>query len=287
MAESGILPWSGVLVEPLKILFFNNWLNHGFLLPLGMEQVHAAGGSILFLLEENPGPGFGILAACALTVGTEKKDTASSLVIQMFGGIHEVYFPYVLADLRLLAAAVAGGVAGNYCFMLTNCQLSGPASPGSIITILMMAETGRWFGLITGILISAAVSFGVSRVILCHLAGKKGHGVKTRPEVQEKIWMDEVQEKQPGPEKKRKAENMRYILYVMPGWDPVPWPARFLKKLKAEGVSSMVFTCPLTISLRMRMCWSARRALLPACRIRVIHVLQWRIWPIWAAMGSC
>ena len=98
MAESGILPWSGVLVEPLKILFFNNWLNHGFLLPLGMEQVHAAGGSILFLLEENPGPGFGILAACALTVGTEKKDTASSLVIQMFGGIHEVYFPYVLAD---------------------------------------------------------------------------------------------------------------------------------------------------------------------------------------------
>lgn len=73
MAESGILPWSGVLVEPLKILFFNNWLNHGFLLPLGMEQVHAAGGSILFLLEENPGPGFGILAACALTVGTEKR----------------------------------------------------------------------------------------------------------------------------------------------------------------------------------------------------------------------
>lgn len=120
----------------------------------------------------------------------------------MFGGIHEVYFPYVLADLRLLAAAVAGGVAGNYCFMLTNCQLSGPASPGSIITILMMAETGRWFGLITGILISAAVSFGVSRVILCHLAGKKGHGVKTRPEVQEKIWTDEGQEKQPGPEKK-------------------------------------------------------------------------------------
>ena len=240
MAESGILPWSGVLVEPLKILFFNNWLNHGFLLPLGMEQVHAAGGSILFLLEENPGPGFGILAACALTVGTEKKDTASSLVIQMFGGIHEVYFPYVLADLRLLAAAVAGGVAGNYCFMLTNCQLSGPASPGSIITILMMAETGRWFGLITGILISAAVSFGVSRVILCHLAGKKGHGVKTRPEVQEKIWTDEGQEKQPGPEKKGKAENMRIYFVCDAGMGSSAMAsALFKKKLKAEGVSGM------------------------------------------------
>ena len=168
MAESGILPWSGVLVEPLKILFFNNWLNHGFLLPLGMEQVHAAGGSILFLLEENPGPGFGILAACAL------------------------------------------------------------------------AETGRWFGLITGILISAAVSFGVSRVILCHLAGKKGHGVKTRPEVQEKIWMDEVQEKQPGPEKKGKAENMRIYFVCDAGMGSSAMAsALFKKKLKAEGVSGM------------------------------------------------
>ncbi len=252
MVESGILPWSGVLVEPLKILFFNNWLNHGFLLPLGMEQVHTAGGSILFLLEENPGPGFGILAACALAAGTEKRDTASSLVIQMFGGIHEVYFPYVLVDVRLLAAAVAGGVAGNYCFMLTNCRLRGPASPGSMITILMMAENGRWLGLIAGILVSAAVSFGVARVILCHPAGKKGRGVKMRPEVQEKIWVDVGQEERPGtetgphpeeqagPGKKGKAENMKIYFVCDAGMGSSAMAsALFKKKLKAEGVSGM------------------------------------------------
>ena len=264
MAESGLLPWSGVLVEPLKILFFNNWLNHGFLLPLGMEQVRTAGGSILFLLEENPGPGFGILAACALWAGTEKKDTASSLVIQMFGGIHEVYFPYVLADVRLLAAAVAGGVAGNYCFMLTNCRLRGPASPGSMITILMMAENGRWPGLVAGILVSAAVSFGVAWVILCHPAGNKGRSVNTGPEVREKRWADVGQEEQQeteigphpeerqeteagphpeeqaGPGKKGKAENMKIYFVCDAGMGSSAMAsALFKKKLKAEGVSGM------------------------------------------------
>lgn len=264
MAESGLLPWSGVLVEPLKILFFNNWLNHGFLLPLGMEQVRTAGGSILFLLEENPGPGFGILAACALWAGTEKKDTASSLVIQMFGGIHEVYFPYVLADVRLLAAAVAGGVAGNYCFMLTNCRLRGPASPGSIITILMMAENGRWPGLVAGILVSAAVSFGVAWVILCHPAGKKGRSVNMGAEVREKMWADVGQEEQQetetgphpeerqeteagphpeeqeGPGKKGKAENMKIYFVCDAGMGSSAMAsALFKKKLKAEGVTGM------------------------------------------------
>lgn len=182
MAESGLLPWSSVLVEPLKILFFNNWLNHGFLLPLGVEQARAAGGSILFLLEENPGPGFGILAALALSrPGVRlKREMTSSLVIQMFGGIHEIYFPYVLADLRLLAAAMAGGIAGNYCFMLTGCRLRGPASPGSIITILLMSDSSHWIALTAGILVSAAVSFGLSWMIMEHPGGTDGKPVEKR-----------------------------------------------------------------------------------------------------------
>lgn len=181
MAGQGLLPWSGVLVEPLKILFLNNWLNHGLLLPLGLEQVREAGGSLLFLLEANPGPGFGLLAALALSRRAEKREMTSSLVIQMFGGIHEIYFPYVLTDLRLLAAVMAGGVAGNYCFMLMGCQLRGPASPGSIITILLVSAPKHWIALIAGILASAAVSFSLAWLILLRPSGKKEDSVEKEP----------------------------------------------------------------------------------------------------------
>ena len=223
LADFGLLPWSAVLVEPLKILFFNNWLNHGFLLPLGLEQVRSAGGSILFLLETNPGPGFGILTACALTARKERKDMASNLVIQMFGGIHEIYFPYVLADLRLVTAAVAGGVAGNYSFMLTGCRLRGPASPGSVITILMMSQPGQWLGLIAGILVSAVVSFGVACLFLRHAVAEKGDVV--RPEE---------------PVKRKRADTIKIYFVCDAGMGSSAMAcALFKKKLKAAGVGSM------------------------------------------------
>lgn len=228
MAESGLLPWSSVLVEPLKILFFNNWLNHGFLLPLGVEQARAAGGSILFLLEENPGPGFGILAALALSrPGVRlKREMTSSLVIQMFGGIHEIYFPYVLADLRLLAAAMAGGIAGNYCFMLTGCRLRGPASPGSIITILLMSDSSHWIALTAGILVSAAVSFGLAWMIMEHPAGTVGKPVGNRPEEPARgRW---------------KAGTMKIYFVCDAGMGSSAMAsALFKRKLKAEAIEGM------------------------------------------------
>ena len=235
MAESGFLPWSAILVEPLKILFFNNWLNHGFLLPLGLEQVRTAGGSLLFLLEENPGPGFGILAACAMCRRTEKKDMASTMMIQMFGGIHEVYFPYVLADLRLLAAAVAGGVAGNYCFFLTGCSLRGPASPGSVITIFMMSETGGRPGLLAGILLSAAVSFVTAWLILSYVPGKGRAGVPTHAQVRQENTSGQGE-----PPKKRTEENMKLYFVCDAGMGSSAMAgALFKKKLKAEGVEGI------------------------------------------------
>lgn len=188
MMRAGLLPLVSFLVEPLKILFFNNWLNHGFLLPLGMEQAGPTGNSILFLLESNPGPGFGILAAYALICRNQRKETASSLIIEMFGGIHEVYFPYVLSDLKLLLAAMAGGIAGNYCFLSFGSGLSGPPSPGSVLTILMMADAKQWPGLLMGIGASAAVSCLLSCLILSRAGRYKRADKNVHKEEEDRQW---------------------------------------------------------------------------------------------------
>lgn len=172
MIEKGVIPFISVVVEPLKIMFFNNWINHGFFLPLGLEQMKTKGSSILFLLETNPGPGFGILLAHALVYRSMRKQMLSSLIIQSLGGIHEIYFPYVLSDIRLLAAAIVGGIAGNYCFMVTGSGLLGPASPGSIITIMIMADKRHWLGIVMGILISAVVTCLLSCLIMSKKKGK-------------------------------------------------------------------------------------------------------------------
>lgn len=60
---TGLLPLTSILIEPAKVLFLNNAINHGVLSPIGVEQVKSTGQSILFLLEANPGPGLGVLLA--------------------------------------------------------------------------------------------------------------------------------------------------------------------------------------------------------------------------------
>ena len=166
LINMGIIPFISFVVEPLKIIFFNNWINHGIFLPLGLEQLKNQGSSILFLLETNPGPGFGILLAYTLVNRNMRKPMVSSMIIQFLGGIHEVYFPYILSDIRLLGGAIAGSIVGNYCFMITGSGLMGPASPGSIITILIMADKKHWLGIVMGVSISAAVSCLLSCLIL-------------------------------------------------------------------------------------------------------------------------
>lgn len=169
MTERGLLPLVSLVVEPLKIMFLNNSLNHGVFIPLGMEQMERTGKSVLFLIESNPGPGLGILLAYLALHRKENKDagdTVTVMAVHLLGGIHEVYFPYVLSDLRLLAAVMAGGAAGTMCFGLLDAGLKGPVSPGSILTILLMAGTGDWGTILLGILASCAVSFGAACVIL-------------------------------------------------------------------------------------------------------------------------
>ncbi|MFS0782803.1 PTS mannitol transporter subunit IICB [Bacillus sp. 1P06AnD] len=167
MIQWGALPLASVFVEPAKVLFLNNAINHGILSPIGIEQAASAGKSILFLIESNPGPGLGILLAVMLFgKGVAKKTAPGAAIIHFFGGIHEIYFPYILMKPVLLLAAIAGGIAGVFTFGLFNVGLVAAASPGSIFALLGMTPKGDFLGVLAGVTAATAVSFVVSAVIL-------------------------------------------------------------------------------------------------------------------------
>ncbi len=153
-------PLLAVLVDPAKVLFLNNAVNHGIMTPLGIEQAAEMGHSMLFLVDPNPGPGLGILLACwAFGKGTTKQSAPGAAIIQLFGGIHEIYFPYVLAHPLLLLAVMGGNICALSFFTLMDFGLVAPASPGSIISIILMSPRGQVLTGIAGVLIGTAVSF--------------------------------------------------------------------------------------------------------------------------------
>ncbi|EFQ58246.1 PTS system, mannitol-specific IIC component [Streptococcus downei F0415] len=164
-----LLPLANLIIEPAKILFLNNALNHGIFTPLGTEQVQQVGKSVLFLLEANPGPGLGVLLAYAFFgKGSAKSSSWGAMIIHFFGGIHEIYFPYVMMKPAMFLAVIAGGLTGTFTFQTLNAGLTAPASPGSIIAIMGMAPKG-WgphLSVLAGVFASAIVSFLVASVIL-------------------------------------------------------------------------------------------------------------------------
>lgn len=167
LQDRGLLPLTAIFIEPAKVLFLNNAIGQGILTPLGTTQLADLGKSVLFLLESNPGPGIGILLAyCVFGKGNAKANAYGASVIHFFGGIHEIYFPYILMKPALVVAAIAGGVTGTFVFTTLNVGLVGVSSPGSVITIMMMAATGDRIKILIGILAAAAVSFLISAVIV-------------------------------------------------------------------------------------------------------------------------
>lgn len=164
---AGLLPIANVIIEPAKILFLNNAINHGILTPLGLEQAAEAGKSILFLLEANPGPGLGILLAFTFFgKGASRSSAPGAAIIQFFGGIHEIYFPYVLMKPALILAAIGGGVSGVIVFQIFGAGLVAASSPGSIIAVLAMTARDSYIGVILGVLVATVVSFAISAFIL-------------------------------------------------------------------------------------------------------------------------
>ena len=161
--EHSLLPLVSIFVEPAKVLFLNNAINHGIFSPIGLEQARETGESIMFLLETNPGPGLGVLLAYWMFAeGNAKESAPGAVIIQFFGGIHEIYFPSLLARPVLILAPIAGSAAGLLFYSLTDAGLVAPASPGSIISVLAMAPKGKTVVVLLGIVISAIVSFVVA-----------------------------------------------------------------------------------------------------------------------------
>ena len=156
-----------VIIEISKIFFINNFINHGFLAVMGYKELLLDGKSLFFLLETNPGPGLGILLALYFLSKNKRKNMFSSMIIEFFGGIHEIYFSYVLKNLKLISAVILGGLAGNIFFYYFNVSLSGVPSPGSVILITLLSSGSRII-LLTGILLSSMISFGAAYMILTY-----------------------------------------------------------------------------------------------------------------------
>ena len=162
-----LLPLAAIFIEPAKILFLNNAINHGVLSPLGVAASQQSGRAIHFLLETNPGPGLGLLIAFYVAGKGMLKETApGSMIIHFLGGIHEVYFPYVLAHPIMILAMIAGGFSADLWFVISGAGLVAAPSPGSIFAYLAVIPPGQHFQVLTGVLIGAVVSALVGMLIL-------------------------------------------------------------------------------------------------------------------------
>lgn len=167
LMDNKLLPLAAIIIEPAKILFLNNAINHGVLSPLGIVASKETGSAIHFLLETNPGPGLGLLVAYFVAGKDMLKQSApGAMIIHFFGGIHEIYFPYVLAHPIMLLSVMAGGFVGDLWFVISKAGVVAPPSPGSILAYLAVIPGGQHFAVLTGVLLAAVTSFVVGVLIL-------------------------------------------------------------------------------------------------------------------------
>lgn len=174
LVQNGLLPLVAIFVEPAKVLFLNNAINHGIFTPLATAQAADLGKSIMYMLEPNPGPGLGVLLAYMFFCKDKvTKDSApGAVIIHLLGGIHEIYFPYILMNPLVIIAPILGNMAAIFWFGITGCGLVGPASPGSIIAYLMMTPGSDLVKVIVGVLLATGISFAVASPIVKMAGGK-------------------------------------------------------------------------------------------------------------------
>lgn len=167
LVNARLLPLAAIIIEPAKVLFLNNALNHGVLAPLGVAAVEETGKAIHFLLETNPGPGLGLLVAYYVAgKGLLKESSPGAMIVHFLGGIHEIYFPYVLAHPIMILSVIAGGFAADLWFTIFGAGLVATPSPGSIFAYLAVIPRGQHFPVLMGVLIGAVVAFLVGIFIL-------------------------------------------------------------------------------------------------------------------------
>jgi mannitol PTS system EIICBA or EIICB component len=167
LVDHTLLPLVSIIVEPAKVLFLNNAINHGVLAPLGVAEAAKHGKAIHFMIETNPGPGLGLLTAYWFFGPRSIRPSApGAIIIHFLGGIHEIYFPYVLMRPILILAMIAGGMSGVLTFLVTHAGLVATPSPGSIFAYLAETPKGSYFGVLAGVAVGAIVSFVVASMLL-------------------------------------------------------------------------------------------------------------------------
>jgi PTS system mannitol-specific IIC component len=167
LIASRLLPLADILIEPAKVLFLNNAINHGILAPLGVAEVAKSGKAIHFMLESNPGPGLGMLLAYWFAgKGNLKLSAPGAMIIHFLGGIHEIYFPYILAHPVMIVAMWAGGILADLWFVITNAGVVATPAPGSIFAYLAVIPRGEYIPVLGGVLIGIVASFLVGSAIL-------------------------------------------------------------------------------------------------------------------------
>ena len=168
LVSTGVLPLLALLNEPAKVLFLNNVIDQGVYYPLGLQQAATQGQSIFFMVASNPGPGLGLLIAFLLFSKSKliRRSTPSAILIHFIGGIHEIYFPYVLMKPITIIGMIAGAASGIATFSLFDVGLVAGPSPGSIISYLLLTPRGNYLGVLTGVLVAAIVTFVVTAAIL-------------------------------------------------------------------------------------------------------------------------
>ena len=240
IVNAGFLPLASLFIEPGKILFLNNAINHGVLGPIGIQQAKELGQSIFFLLETNPGPGLGILLAYwVFSKGMVKQSAPGAIIIHFLGGIHEIYFPYVLMNPMLLLAVICGGASGVLTFTVFKAGLVATPSPGSIFALLAMTPKGGYIAVMSGVLVSTVVSFLVASVFVKRAAEKMDEG-----------QLDEAKEKMKelkGTAKKTTVTRVKKVVFACDaGMGSSAMGATTLRnKFKKAGLDIEVVNCAI------------------------------------------
>lgn len=244
LVDRGLLPLASIFVEPAKVLFLNNAINHGVLTPLGAAESLEVGKSILFMVESNPGPGLGILTAF-LFFGPKalRGSTPGAIIIHFFGGIHEIYFPYILAKPILILAAIAGGMSGLFVGGLLNAGLVSAASPGSIIAYLAVTPRGGYFAVLASVAAAAVVSFVVASLLL-------GLGRKVeKADVAEAVATD--------------APETQEAVHVAAGQAPAAQVATRTRSIAAADVKHLVVACDAGMGSSVMVTGAMKKRLAP------------------------
>lgn len=206
LVQQKLLPFVAIFIEPAKVLFLNNAINHGIFTPIGAEQAIETGKSIMYMLETNPGPGLGVLLAYwAFAKDKATKSSApGAIIIHFFGGIHEIYFPYILMNPVVIIAPIIASIVTIFYYTILQAGLTGPASPGSIIAYLAVAPKGETLIVLGGVLIASVISFLVASPII------KLSGAKNLHDATDKV--KEMKAEAKGLEKK--TEEIKKIVFA-------------------------------------------------------------------------